>query len=871
MLTLVIGGISHLMTSCATDEYMSEDMPIILTAAQVPAIGTRTGTAVQNVAFESGETIKAYITTSTGNTIGNPTIYTTTTANNNINGLNPDVQPYYEGGSAKVNIRAFYPPSMISYDINGEASTTPFTNASTSFTVARDQTGRDNYKASDLMYAEVLNQAKIDRDIVLNFSHKMAKFIVNASGEEGVVITGITLKNVYRTIGITAGTGTLTSTLSDQGDIIISNNGAALLPPQEHTGTILSVSTNYGTATFDLATSRTFQSGSEYTMNLTVTRRQINYTSTIADWNTDIGNMVVIQQATGGLQMADVTGTYKYKNAPWTPEPAVTYEGASLTNNADFTYQYFANTDVGTATIVAIGKKNDTTNKDYSGQAAIKTFIIQQETGALSYAKSSVTEVFTLGDVVNNALTKTGDGTMTYTSSDPTVATIDNESGEVVMQGIGTTTIKASMAGDRNYTKAEASYVLTTTKKPVSSLTITFKKGDSYAYTGSNITPAITVKDGETTLEPDVDYSVGYSNNLNVTTSAKVTITGYGDYTGTTEKTFKITKATTVITVETSDITINSGSVIVRQGETNFGTITYSSSATSVATVGTSGSVMGVGNGTATITLSVAGTDNYTAASKSYKVKVISMETVFNYTGDVQTYTVSETGTYKLEVWGGAGGDYKGVRTTSGGGGGYATGTVSLTAGTTLYIVVGSAGGTSTTKNGGSAGYNGGGAGGSGSGSSSGWWSWGGSGKRNGGGGGGGATHIAKATGLLKNLSSSNLYIVAGGGGGAGEGAKGGTGGGSQGTQGIANASTIAEGTQSGGYQFGQGQTGASSTSVSGSGGGGGGYYGGCANTSTSANGSGGGGSGYTGGVSNGSMTNGQCSGAGRAKITYIP
>lgn len=842
---------AFLLASCATEEYFSDNTPIKL-VAQAEAPITRSGTGIQSRAFENGAKINAYITNATNSSVvgKSPIVYTVTGESNNINTLSPDEQPYYPSGDDKVDIRAFYPNDV--------------TNTTSSFTVREDQTESSNYKASDLMFASAMGQVKIDRAINLTFAHKMAKFIINASGEEGVVIMGITLKDVYRTIGLTAGTGVLTSALSNKGDITLSNNGAVLLPPQEHSGTLLSVSTNYGTASFSLAASRSFESGSEYTMNLTVTRQQINYTSTITDWNTDIGTMVVIQQATGGLQMADVTGTFKYKNAEWTPEPAVTYENAPLTKDADFTYQYFANKDVGTATIVAIGKKNDATNKDYSGQAAIKTFIIQQETGVLSYAQSSIEQEFTLGEIVNNPLTKTGDGTMTYTSSNTSVATIDNETGEVTMQGIGTTTIKASMAGDKNYTKAEASYLLTTTKKQVSNLTITIKNGTSYTYTGSNITPAITVKDGDNTLEKDVDYSVGYSNNQNVTNSAKITITGYGDYTGTTEKTFSITQATTVIQVDDSDITINSGSVIVRQGETNFGTITYSSSSSAIATVGTSGSVMGVGNGTATITLSVAGTTNYTSASKSYIVKVISMETVFNFTGDIQTYTVSESGTYKLEVWGGKGGDYKSNRSYAGGAGGYATGTVTLTKGQVLYVVIGGQGGTASSATGGTGGYNGGGAGGNGSGTSFF------GGKQYGGGGGGGATHIAKATGLLKDLTSSNLYIVAGGGGGASNGAKGGAGGGTSGNEGIGSGTTVTAGTQSSGYAFGQGATGPGSSWGAGSGGGGGGYYGGNANSGY-GNGSGAGGSGYTGGVSSGSMSNGQNSDKGRAKITYIP
>lgn len=117
----------------------------------------------------------------------------------------------------------------------------------------------------------------------------------------------------------------------------------------------------------------------------------------------------------------------------------------------------------------------------------------------------------------------------------------------------------------------------------------------------------------------------------------------------------------------------------------------------------------------------------------------------FPYTGTIQPWTVSVTGTYKLEVWGaqgarGSGNEYQ----FDPGLGGYSYGNVSLTAGTILYIVVG----------GSSSSYNG-------EGTSSGE-----------GGNGGGATHIAKSTGLLKSLSTnkSSILIVAGVGGGGGSG-----------------------------------------------------------------------------------------------------
>ena len=58
-------------------------------------------------------------------------------------------------------------------------------------------------------------------------------------------------------------------------------------------------------------------------------------------------------------------------------------------------------------------------------------------------------------------------------------------------------------------------------------------------YTGSAITPTVTVKDGETTLTLNTDYTVAYSNNVN-TGTATVTVTGTGNYSGTATANFTI-------------------------------------------------------------------------------------------------------------------------------------------------------------------------------------------------------------------------------------------------------------------------------------------------------------------------------------------
>jgi hypothetical protein len=69
-------------------------------------------------------------------------------------------------------------------------------------------------------------------------------------------------------------------------------------------------------------------------------------------------------------------------------------------------------------------------------------------------------------------------------------------------------------------------------------------------WTGSAITPTVTVKDGSTTLKSGTDYTVAYSNNVNAG-DATVTITGKGNYTGTVSVKFKIVRPTYTVSLVT--------------------------------------------------------------------------------------------------------------------------------------------------------------------------------------------------------------------------------------------------------------------------------------------------------------------------------
>ena len=255
-----------------------------------------------------------------------------------------------------------------------------------------------------------------------------------------------------------------------------------------------------------------------------------------------------------------------------------------------------------------------------------------------------------------------------------------------------------------------------------------------------------------------------------------------------------------------------------------------------------------------------------TANTTFYAYWMPTAGTAFGYTGGIQTFTAPVSGTYQLTAYGAQGGNSPGR--VEGGYGGYATGRVNLTKGQILYIVVGGMPSDGVAVGG----YNGGGNLNS---------------KNSNGGPGGGATHIARRTGVLRELSSykSDILIVAGGGGGScwsyntsqQGGAGGGTSGGATGTiSGSLNVTASYGANQaSGGYVVAvngsgvhpESQQGWFGQGGSGNAGGGGGYYGGGSGLIYHNPGTGG--SGYIGGVSGGSMQNGVRTGNGHAIITF--
>lgn len=66
---------------------------------------------------------------------------------------------------------------------------------------------------------------------------------------------------------------------------------------------------------------------------------------------------------------------------------------------------------------------------------------------------------------------------------------------------------------------------------------------ENQTYTGDEIKPNVTLQYNGKSLIKDVDYTLSYSNNVNASNNAKITIQGMGEFTGTREEYFTICKA----------------------------------------------------------------------------------------------------------------------------------------------------------------------------------------------------------------------------------------------------------------------------------------------------------------------------------------
>lgn len=339
ILTLALLPIIGMLTACSNDDAQlaGERVPISLSASTLTAEETRTaaGPNLNSGYIESGQAVRVRIR-NTGSS-GNWSDYAYTTGAGGILTL-PSIPPYYPLDNTNVDIVAYTP-----YDAIG------------TFTVQDDQTNNDNYVASDLLFASATNKEKSTTAVPLQFEHKMAKIVVNvtASSNSGVSqIHSVSLQNIKRQVTFNETTGEVSNAVSygsttvclAQDGTTNTSAGVAVIPAQTISGTLLTVVTDIGTATYSV-NSKTFNAGKVYVMNIYVGRTAIGATTQITGW-TDTESVTVNSQDDGfrTFIIHDNAGLYTFTMVKVEGGPFSTYCGQTVSGEvSDF---YIGQTEV---------------------------------------------------------------------------------------------------------------------------------------------------------------------------------------------------------------------------------------------------------------------------------------------------------------------------------------------------------------------------------------------------------------------------------------------------------------------------------------------------------------------------------------------
>jgi hypothetical protein len=263
----------------------------------------------------------------------------------------------------------------------------------------------------------------------------------------------------------------------------------------------------------------------------------------------------------------------------------------------------------------------------YKTQTTTETVKVNKANGNLTLSATSGTIAYpndTSFTVSNNT------GSLSVSSNNTNIATA-SISGNTVTVKPGTTagkaTITVTSAATTNYNEKSATYTATVNNGTIS-LSATPYTG-TYDGKAHNAITKVTVTPSDAKIEYSTN-GTSYSTTMpTITNTSSFTVTvrasKAGYKTQSTTQTVKVNKAAGTLTLSATSGTINYPNSTTFTVSGNTGTLSVSSSNTSVATVSISGStvtIKSVGAGTATITVKSAASTNYNEKTATYTVTV---------------------------------------------------------------------------------------------------------------------------------------------------------------------------------------------------------------------------------------------------------
>ena len=316
-----------------------------------------------------------------------------------------------------------------------------------------------------------------------------------------------------------------------------------------------------------------------------------NYTLTL---NNNADKFKITAKDASALNAALSVTSYVYDGAAKEPAVTITDGKTTLVKGVDYTVAYSNNKDAGTA------KAAVTYTSNYSGSKELAFTITAKDASTLTIA--AVSAVVYDGKAKTPELTVMDGETKLVKGADYDVAYDNN-----IKAGMAT----ATASFKDNYTGTK-SVTFEIAAKDASTLTIAAVSPD--VYDGKAKTPELTVKDGETKLVKDTDYTVTYDKNTNVgTATAKATF--IGNYKGEKSVTFEITPKKTTLTIDPiADQTYTGGAitpaVTVKDGEKTLKDTDYTLSWANNVKIGTA-------------TVTATGKGNYEGSTGSAAFRVI--------------------------------------------------------------------------------------------------------------------------------------------------------------------------------------------------------------------------------------------------------
>ena len=242
-------------------------------------------------------------------------------------------------------------------------------------------------------------------------------------------------------------------------------------------------------------------------------------------------------------------------------------------------------------------------------------------------------------------------------AGDLTVAAADYDVTGNKQTAAGTYTATVTAKAESNFTGEATAQWTIAAADAATSFTLTLNP-ETFIYDGTEKKPAVTVKDGETVLVENTDYTVAYTDNTNVGT-ATVTVTGKGNYTGTKTATFTITKTAAVVTTApegVADLYYNGeAQTLVSAGAAEGGQMQYSLDGTTWQTT----LPTAVNAGAYTVYYKAVGDANHSDSEPAavsvaiYKAPLTEMtlaQTTLTYNGTEQSVAVSSVKAENLDV-----------------------------------------------------------------------------------------------------------------------------------------------------------------------------------------------------------------------------